>query len=158
MQVKHLIQLLIDKLLTKPGWVIKSLFYLFWHWFLTLSYKLQVAATRENEKELHPEIFLSYQKKIFFVDAFIILRLSVNDFRVRTKGKNNKITRNSRRSDILTLLTLLSADAKSALLLRSLSLTKVQVRNSSLLYFSKWLFGSWTTCYVSVTCEKVGHM
>ena len=35
--------LTLNKLLTKPVWVIKSLFYLFWHWFITLSYKLQKA-------------------------------------------------------------------------------------------------------------------
>ena len=52
------------------------------------------------------------------MDVFIILQLSANDFRVRTKGKNNDITRNSSRFHILTLLTLLSADAKSAVLLR----------------------------------------
>ena len=46
------------------------------------------------------------------MDVFIILQLSTDDFRVRTKEKTNNITRNSSRSDILTLLTLLSVDAK----------------------------------------------
>ena len=51
--------------------------------------------------------------------------------------ENNNITRNSSRSDILILLTLLSVDAKSVVL-RVLSLTKVKVRNFSLLHFLKW--------------------
>ena len=51
---------------------------------------------------------------------------------------NYNITRNSSRSDILILLTLLSVDAKSVVL-RVLSLTKVRVRNFSLLHFLKWL-------------------
>ena len=46
------------------------------------------------------------------MDVFIILQLSTNDFRVTTKEKSNSITRNSSRFDILTLLTLLSVDAK----------------------------------------------
>ena len=55
------------------------------------------------------------------------------------REENNRITRNSSRSDILTLLTLLSADARSAVLLRVLSLTKAEVRNFPLLCFPKWL-------------------
>ena len=93
----------------------------------------------ENGKELLPEIFWSYQKRIPLMDVFIILQLSANDFWVRTKWQNNNITRNLSRSDILTLLTLLSADAKSAVLLMVPSLIKVQVRNFPLLHFSKWL-------------------
>ena len=55
------------------------------------------------------------------------------------REENNSITRNSCRSHILTLLTLLSVDAKSAILLRVPSLTKVEVPNFLLLYFPKWL-------------------
>ena len=40
------------------------------------------------------------------MDFFIILKLSANDFQVRTKEKNNNITRNSSRSDILTPFTM----------------------------------------------------
>ena len=47
------------------------------------------------------------------MDIFIILQLFANHFWVRKKAKNNSIARNSSRSDILTLLTLLSADVKS---------------------------------------------
>ena len=53
--------------------------------------------------------------------------------------ENNNITSNSRRSDLLALLTLLSADVKSAVLLRVPSLTKVEVQNFPLLHFPKWL-------------------
>ena len=69
------------------------------------------------------------------MDVFIVLQLSANYLQLRTKGKNNNIIRNSRRSDILTLLSLLSAHAKSAVLLKVPSLTKVQVRNLPLLHF-----------------------
>ena len=57
------------------------------------------------------------------------------------REENNNVTRNSSRSDILTLLTLLSADAKWAVLLRVPSITKVEVRKVDfpLLHFPKWL-------------------
>ena len=71
------------------------------------------------------------------MDVFIILQLFANDFWVRTSWQNNNITRNLSRSDILTLVTLLSADAKSAVLLMVPSLTKVKVRNFPLLHFPK---------------------
>ena len=97
-------------------------------------------AAGENLKELLPEIFLSYQKRIFLIDLLIILQLSVNDFQVGANRKNNNITRNSSRSNILTLLlTLLSAVTKLAVLLRVPSLTKVQLCNFPLLHFPKWL-------------------
>ena len=96
-------------------------------------------AAGENLKELLPEIFLSYQKRIFLIDLLIILQLSVNDFQVGANRKNNNITRNSSRSNILILLTLLSAVTKLAVLLRVLPLTKVQLRNFPLLHFTKWL-------------------
>ena len=96
-------------------------------------------AAGENLKELLPEIFLSYQKRIFLIDLLIILQLFVNDFQVGANRKNNNITRNSSRSNILILLTLLSAVTKLAVLLRVLPLTKVQLRNFPLLRFTKWL-------------------
>ena len=58
------------------------------------------------------------------------------------KGENNTFTKNSRsksKSDILTLLTLLSADAKLPILLRVPPLTNVKVCNFLLLHFPKWL-------------------
>ena len=96
-------------------------------------------AAGENLKELLPEIFLSYQKRIFLIDLLIILQLFVNDFQVGANRKNNNITRNSSRSNILILLTLLSAVTKLAVLLRVLPLTKIQLRNFPLLHFTKWL-------------------
>ena len=90
------------------------------------------------------------------MDVFIILQPSVNDFRVRIKGRKQENYKKLKRSDILSLLALLSADVKSAVLLMVPSLTKVEVFNFLLLHFPTWiLFGSWTTCYVSGTCEKV---
>ena len=58
----------------------------------------------------------------------------------KNKGKKNNITRKSSRYDMLTLLTLLSVNAKSTVLLKVPSLTKVQVHNFPLLYFPKWLY------------------
>ena len=72
------------------------------------------------------------------MDIFLTLQLSANLGR-QQRDDNNNITRNSSRSDILTLLIQLSADAKSAGLLRVPSLTKVKVRNFPLLHFPKWL-------------------
>ena len=55
--------------------------------------------------------------------------------------ENNIITRNTSRSDI-NILTLLSADAKSAILLRDPSLTKFEVRNLQFLHFPQMvMFG-----------------
>ena len=73
------------------------------------------------------------------MDVFIILQLSANDFRVKKKEENNNITRHSSRSDILTLLALLSADAKSDVPLRVPSLTKAEVHNFRLLHFPELL-------------------
>ena len=75
------------------------------------------------------------------MDVFIILQLSANDFQGEQRKENNN-TINSSRSDILMLIILLSADAKSAVLsvvLRVPSITKVEVRSFLLLHFSRWL-------------------
>ena len=56
-------------------------------------------------------------------------------FECEQREENNNITRNSSRSDISALLTLLSA----TVLLRVLSLTKFEVCNFPLLHFPKWL-------------------
>ena len=60
-------------------------------------------------------------------------------FRLEQRDENNNITRNWSRPDILTLLTLLSTDVKSAVLLTVPSLTKVELRNIPLLHFPKCL-------------------
>ena len=44
----------------------------------------------ENWKELLPELFLSYQKRISLMDVFLILQISANDFRVGAKGKQQQ--------------------------------------------------------------------
>ena len=71
---------------------------------------------------------------------------------VEQREKNNNITRNSSRSDILKLLTLLSADAKPASPLRVLSLTKVS--NFPLPHFSKWLCLVHGQLAMSLRCVK----
>ena len=48
------------------------------------------------------------------------------------------LTRKASASNILTLLTLLSADANLAVVLRVPSLTKVEIHNFSLLHFPRW--------------------
>ena len=58
-------------------------------------------------------------------------------FRLEQIEENNNITTYASKSDILTLLTLSNADAKSALFLRDLSLTKIQARNFVFLIFSR---------------------
>ena len=66
------------------------------------------------------------------------------DFRVRTKRrkqhcyKKRKQIRYLNIFNITNILTLQSADAKSAILLRVPSLTKVEVRNFPLLHFPRW--------------------
>ena len=67
-----------------------------------------------------------------------------NDFRVRTKRgkqhywKKRKQIRYLNIFNIINVLALLSADAKSAIHLRVPLLTKVEVRNFPLLHFPRW--------------------
>ena len=56
------------------------------------------------------------------------------------KNKGKKQQHYKKVKHMLTLLTLLSVNAKSTVLLKVLSLTKVQVHNFPLLYFPKWLY------------------
>ena len=69
---------------------------------------------------------------------------AANDFWVRTKRgkqhyyKKRKQTIYLNIFNIINILTQLSADAKSAVLLRVPSLTKVEVRNFLLLHFPRW--------------------
>ena len=79
------------------------------------------------------------------MNVFIILQLfrSVPTLPKIVLGReqteeNNIIARHANISDILTLLSLLSADAKLAVLLR-VSLNKTEVRNFPLLHFPRWL-------------------
>ena len=64
----------------------------------------------------------------------IILQLS------RSVRLNHKRFSGEIKSNILALLTLLSADVKSAVFRRVPPLTKVQVRNFLLLRFPSWLY------------------
>ena len=83
---------------------------------------------------------LRYQKRISLMDVFIISQPPLQIiFEWEQREKNNNITRNSSTSDVLTLLTLLSADEKSAVLLTVPSLTNVEVCIIPLVHFPKWL-------------------
>ena len=87
--------IIMNKLLRKPTLVRKSLFHLFWYWFLTLSFAIQIFFCKvagENGKKLLPETFLSCQKGISFMDVFIFLLLS-KSARLRRKwflGENKE--------------------------------------------------------------------
>ena len=134
--------LTLNKLFTKPVWAIKSLCYLFWHWFVTLSSKLLevlevesshssmlLQSSRWKWKGTSTRYFFKLSKKNLPHACFHNISTFCKWIFGKNKWKNSNITRNSRRSDILMLLTLLSADAKSTLLLRVPLLTKVQVHN-----------------------------
>ena len=94
---------------------------------------------------------LSYQKGISPTDVFLILQFS-GSVRLRRKwfsGQNKErkttLLRNARNTtrylnifNFINILTLMSTDAKSAILLRVLSLTKnVEARNFPLLHFPR---------------------
>ena len=70
------------------------------------------------------------------------------------REENSNIRRNTSTSDILTLLTLLSADAKSAVLLKVPFLIKVEVCNFILLHFPKWLCLIHGQLAISLRCVK----
>ena len=63
-----------------------------------------------------------------------------------------------KRSDISTLLKLLSVDAKSAVLLKVSLLSKVEVRIFALIHFSKWLCLIHGQLAMSLRREKIDHM
>ena len=75
---------------------------------------------------------------------------TANDF----QEENNNIATNSSRSDILALLTVLSADAESAVLLRVPSLSKVEARNFPLVHFPRCLCLVHEQLSVSLRCVK----
>ena len=131
--------LTLNKLLRKPVIFIKSLFYLFWHWFIMQ--KLQVKMERNISQR-----FFTLSKKCVPHGCFHNLASFWNCtpppqmvFGWEQREENNNIAKNSSRSYILTLLTLLSGDVKSALILKVPSLTKAEVRNFPLLYFPRLL-------------------
>ena len=74
--------MIMNKLLRKPVLVRKSLFHLFWHWFLTLSFFLSFFHRKldiqtcfckiggKNGKKLLKESFLGYQKGVFMILQF----------------------------------------------------------------------------------------
>ena len=133
----------------KPVLVITALFYLFWHWFIPLSYKLQEVTSQESSHL--PEIFTGgYQKRISPTYVFKILQLSANNFLVKTKGKTATLQETQQIADIVTLLRLLSADV----LLRIPSLSKVEVLNFPLLHFPKWLCLVHGQLAMSLPCMK----
>ena len=77
----------------------------------------------------------------------------------KSKWKNNNITRNSRRSDIFNVINIAECWCKidftsEGSLINQSSITQLLVATFSQMA----LFGLWVTCYVSATCEKVGHM
>ena len=83
---------------------------------------------------------LRYQKRISLMDVSIISQPPPQTiFEWEKREKNNSITRNSSTSNVLTLLTLLSADEKSAVLLTVPSLTNVEVCIIPLVHFPRWL-------------------
>ena len=155
-----------NKLLRKLVLVRKSLFHWFWYQFLTFSFlhrklAIQICFCKvagEKGKNFLPESFSSYQKGISPMDVFIILHFlevyasATIDFRVRTRrGKKHYYKKHKQIIyinifNIINILTWLSADAKSAILLRVPSSTKVQVCNFSLLHFPRWL------CLVKFQC------
>ena len=128
-----------NKLLRKPVLVRKSLFHLFWHWFLTLSLSLSFSyighsnmflqSCRWKWKETSARNMSKLSKRNL-PHIFMIFQLSRSVrllpqmiFGWEQRQEDNIITRNAVRSEILTFLTLLTL-----------------------------LF------YVSATCENVGHM
>ena len=94
---------------------------------------------------------LSYQKGISPTDVFLILqrsgsvRLRRKWFSGQNKERKTTLLRNARNTtrylnifNFINILTLMSTDAKSAILLRVLSLTKnVEARNFPLLHFPR---------------------
>ena len=161
-----------SKLLIKPIYVIKSLFYLFLYWFITLSYKLQEGTSWESRhssmffqscrwrwNETSTRDFFKLSKKISTVDVFIILQLSTNDFRVTIKGgrqqyyKKLKQIRYFNVNNIAECWWEIFCTSKESIVNQSCS-TQFPVGTFSQMA----LFVPWTTGYVFAICGKFGHM
>ena len=95
----------------------------------------------ENGKKLLPEVFLSYQKRISPMHVFIILQLSPNDFRMRTKGRKQKHSNKLKQIRYFNVINTAECwhEIGCTLCTSEPSLTKVEVRNFSVLHFPKWL-------------------
>ena len=84
------------------------------------------------------------------MDIFKIFLQIIFDWEQREE--NNNSTKNSSRSAILTLITLLRVDE----LVRGSVVNQSWSTQFLVATFSQMaLFGSWTTCYDSATCKKV---
>ena len=143
-----------SKLLRKPVSVTKSLFPLFLHWFLTLSFFLIYETSHSNMSlqsskwKFCRKLFLSYQKWIppwIFSWSCNFLQVSAsaaNDFPGRTKRgkqhyyKKRQQIRYPNIFNIISIFTLLSIDAKLAIRLRVPSLTKLKYAISHCYIFS----------------------
>ena len=110
------------------------------------------------ERKLPLDIFLSYQKSIsphrYFHNISTFCKWFSGDKKME---ENNNITWNSSRSNILTLLKLLSADAKSAVLLTEGSVINQNwsTQFPGVTFPQMALFGSLTTFYVSATVKTL---
>ena len=128
------------KLLRKPFFGQKSLFHLFWN--CVLHFLPRVTLSENSRSSVVLRSCRCKQKEISVSDVLMLLQKNLiygyfhnlAIFHLNRKQFSGEI-----KSDILTLLTLPSDDVKSTVFLRVTSLTKVQVRNFSLLHFLRWL-------------------
>ena len=119
--------------------------------------KLQV----KMEKKLLTEILFGCRKRILPMDVYIASQLSAENVRVRTIGGKQQHCKKRKEIRYFSINNIAECWCEISCTYESYSLINVEVHNFALLHFSKWRyfhFGSWTTCYISATCEKVGHM
>ena len=99
---------------------------------------------------------LKKSKKIHeFQELFYRINLIVPGYPISHYCVKQQHYKKAGRKDILTLLTLLSADAKSAIVLIILSLTKVKIRNFSLLHVPRWICLIHGQLIMSLRCVRM---
>ena len=93
------------------------------------------------------------------MDVSIILELSTNDFRVRTKGGKQRDYKKLQQIRYFHIFNIaecwceIGCTSKGSVIIQSLKYPISRCYN-----LKTALFGSSTACYTSATCEKVGHM
>ena len=107
-------------------------------------------------KETFTSDFLSYQRIISPMDVFIILQLSVNDFRVRTKGRKQQNYKKLKQTRYFNNIYIAECWCEIGCTSEGSAMGQSWRTQFPVAAFSQMaLFGSWITYYGSATCERL---
>ena len=95
------------------------------------------------ERNFYQRFFLSYQKIISFMDVFIILQLSANDFWVRTKAGKQQHYNKLKQVRYFNVINIAECWCEIGCTLYTSEcsvINQVEVSNFPLLHFPRWFF------------------